>query len=83
MGDANPAEVLPEVYRMVLDRVASLERAGDRRAAYALRSRATRVYSSRWNARALRSLQKITREADQRLDGMAPDRARDLRPELA
>jgi hypothetical protein len=63
MDDQNPAEVLPKLYRDVLDGVGRLERAGERRAAYEIRRRAQRAYSARWDRRALRTLGKLEREA--------------------
>jgi hypothetical protein len=67
MDDRNPAEVLPELYRGVLDAVAKLERAGERTAAYELRRRALKVYSKRWNEAGRRNLEKVLRDADHTL----------------
>jgi hypothetical protein len=44
------AEVLPGLYRAVLDAVADLERRGYRREAATIRLDATRAYSGAWNA---------------------------------
>jgi hypothetical protein len=67
MHDRNPAEVLPELYRSVLDAVAKLERADERAAAYELRRRAVTVYSKRWNEAGRRGLEKILHDADHHL----------------
>jgi hypothetical protein len=67
MDDRNPAEVLPLVYREVLDALARLEAAGERAAAYDLRVSAQRIYATRWDDGGMRALQKIVREADGRL----------------
>lgn len=58
------AEILPGLYRAVLDAVADLE-AGNRRAeAAAIRSEATRVYSRAWTADAARRLRALRTRAD-------------------
>ena len=67
MDDRNPAEVLPKLYRDVLDGVMRLERVGERRAAYDIRLRAQRAYSARWDRRARKTLGKLEREAHTRL----------------
>ena len=67
MDDQNPAEVLPRLYRDVLDGVGRLERAGDRQAAYDIRRKAQRVYSARWDDRTRRTLGKLERRAQARL----------------
>jgi hypothetical protein len=63
MDDQNPAEVLPKLYRDVLDGVGRLERVGERKAAYEIRRRAQRAYFARWDGRALRTLGKLERDA--------------------
>jgi hypothetical protein len=50
------AEVLPGLYRAVLDAVADLELRGLRRDAASIRRDATRAYSGAWNAAAARRL---------------------------
>jgi hypothetical protein len=67
MDDQSPAEVLPGLYRAVLDGVARLERAGDREAAYEIRCKALRTYSTRWDERGRRELQRLDRVAVARL----------------
>ena len=47
--ELSPAEELPGLYRMVLDRVAQLELIGQRHEAGQIRLAATTVYSGAWN----------------------------------
>lgn len=67
MHSQNPAEVLPGLYRAVLEAVSRLERAGERQAAYEIRYRALRTYSTRWDEAGRRTLAKLEREAQARL----------------
>jgi hypothetical protein len=67
MDDQNPAEVLPGLYRAVLDAVARLERVGERHAAYEIRQQALRVYSTRWDEQGRRKLQRLEQDAKLRL----------------
>jgi hypothetical protein len=53
------AEVLPGLYRAVLDAVADLELRGYRLDAAALRRDATRVYSAAWNPAAAHRLRVL------------------------
>jgi hypothetical protein len=63
--DALPvSEVLPGLYRAVLDAVARLEAHGRRREAAAIREEATAVYSKAWNAAADRKLRSLAARAD-------------------
>ena len=57
------AEVLPGLYRAVLDAVADLEVRGHRLDAAAIRRDATRVYSAAWNPAAARRLQILSARA--------------------
>jgi hypothetical protein len=57
------AEVLPGLYRAVLDAVADLELRGHRRDAAAIRADATRAYSGPWNAAAARRLRILAARA--------------------
>jgi hypothetical protein len=67
MDDRTPAEQLPHLYRAVLDTVARLEHLGEREVAYRIRRDALRTYSTRWDERGRRALEKLNREAQQRL----------------
>ena len=63
MDDQTPAEILPSLYREVLETVARLERAGQREVAYEIRRRALLAYSAQWDDQGRRSLEKLNREA--------------------
>ncbi|MGH2475381.1 MAG: hypothetical protein ACRDIL_08940 [Candidatus Limnocylindrales bacterium] len=63
MDLTSPAEELPALYRAILDRVASLEAAGDRAEALRVRSAATKAYSRAWDDRARRQLETLLRRA--------------------
>ncbi len=65
MDDQTPAEVLPTLYREVLDTVARLERAGQRQVAWEIRRKALAAYSTRWDAGGRRALERLNREARQ------------------
>jgi hypothetical protein len=58
------AEDLPALYRAILDRVAHLESAGDRREARRVRQSATAAYSRAWDDRAHRELESLLRRAE-------------------
>jgi hypothetical protein len=68
MDESIPAADMPLIYREVLDAVARLESAGDRVSAYDIRRRAIRTYSARWDSAGRRSLGKLAREAQARVD---------------
>ena len=75
-ADATPtlAEDLPELYRAILDRVAELERVGERFDAGRIRVSATAAYSNAWDAAARRQLTGLLARADRKLS--APTRGR-------
>lgn len=58
------SEVLPGLYRAVLDAVADLEARSRRSEAAAIRSEATRVYSRAWTPDAARRLRALRTRAD-------------------
>ncbi len=59
--EPNAAEDLPALYRAVLDRIAELEAAGDRRVARQVRIDAIGIYSRAWDDRAQRRLKNLLR----------------------
>jgi hypothetical protein len=63
MDDQSPAELLPSLYREVLDAVARLERAGERAVAWDIRQKALQVYSTRWDAYGRRTLERLAVDA--------------------
>lgn len=71
MSDHPVSEILPGLYRNVLDAVADLEARHHRRAAAAIRAEATKVYSRAWDADAARRLRVLVVRAS---------RVRDARP---
>lgn len=68
MNELPVSEVLPGLYRAVLDAVANLESRHRRREAAEIRAEATRVYSRAWNADAARRLRALRARADRYAD---------------
>lgn len=68
------AEVLPGLYRAVLDVVADLESRNRRAEAAAIRSEATRVYSRAWTADAAKRLRALRTRADRYVETPARTR---------
>lgn len=64
MDELPVAEVLPGLYRAVLDAVANLEGRNRRADAAAIRSEATAVYSRAWTPDAARRLRALRTRAD-------------------
>lgn len=64
MDPNSPAEELPALYRAILDRVASIEAAGDRAEALRVRGAATKAYSRAWDDRARRELEALLRRVE-------------------
>lgn len=58
------SEILPGLYRAVLDAVARLEANGRRRDAAVIRAEATATYSRAWNDAAERRLRSLSVRAD-------------------
>jgi hypothetical protein len=67
MDESSPAEALPRLYLAVLDTVTRLEHAGEREYAWKVRQDALRTYSTRWDERGRRSLEKLNGAAHARL----------------
>ena len=63
------AEVLPVLYRSVLDAVGRLEARGLRREAATIRADATEAYSAAWNQAAVRRLTSLRDRADKVIHG--------------
>jgi len=72
VDDQSPAEQLPMLYRSILDGVARLERAGDRRAAGQIRTDATRAYSKAWDEPNRRRLEQLLQRLDRVLAAHPP-----------
>lgn len=68
MDDSPVAEILPGLYRAVLDAVADLEARNRRPEAAAIRFEATRVYSHAWTPDAARRLRALRARADRFVD---------------
>ncbi len=69
------AHALPELYRVVLERVASLEFLGHRDEALLIRREAVRAYSRAWDQRALARMATLRARAEHLIDGAARPRA--------
>jgi hypothetical protein len=76
---ATLAEDLPEIYRAILDRVASLEQVGARVEAGRIRMAATRAYSDAWDESARRHLLALLARATRALAADAHPRGWSLR----
>jgi hypothetical protein len=63
------SEIVPGLYRAVLDAVANLEARGRRREASQIRAEATRIYSRAWTRDAARRLRGLRIKADRVADG--------------
>lgn len=72
--EITPAQQLPVLYRSVLDLVAELEGAGERKVAYELRRRAIQTYSTRWDEGGRKSLHRLIREGETRLAAVGRSR---------
>ena len=62
------AHVLPELYRAVLERIASLEHAGHRSEALLIRRAAGAAYARAWDEAALRRLEQMRDRKSTRLN---------------
>ena len=59
MEEPSVAELLPELYRQVLDHVAALEEHGERAEAGRVRANATQAYSRAWDTATLARLRGL------------------------
>lgn len=71
MSDHAVSEILPGLYRSVLDAVADLESRHHRREAAAIRAEGTKVYSRAWDADAARRLHALVLRAGRVRDARA------------
>lgn len=74
MDESPISEILPGLYRAVLDAVASLEAHDLRRDAAAIRADATLVYSRAWTPDAARRLRTLRLRADRIREARRPRR---------
>lgn len=74
MDESPISEILPGLYRAVLDAVASLEAHDLRAEAAAIRADATRVYSHSWTRDAARRLRTLRARADRIRESRRPRR---------
>jgi len=71
MDEQPVSDILPGLYRAVLDAVADLESRDRRSEAAAIRAEGTKVYSRAWNADAARRLRALVARAE-RVPGARP-----------
>jgi hypothetical protein len=69
VDDRSLAEEIPALYRAILDGVARLEQAGQRREAHRLRSDATGTYSRAWDDANRRRLEAVLRRLERAIEG--------------
>ena len=80
MEPNSAAEVLPELYRAVLDRVAEIAAGGQRSLANDVRAEAIRIYSRAWDERARRQLEALLRRHSAGLEAQPAGRGSRRRP---
>jgi len=68
MEGNSPAHELPEIYRAVLERIASLEQTGHRSEAEHIRREAITAYSRAWDEASRRRLQQLRLRADKAIE---------------
>lgn len=78
MNELSVAEIMPVLYRGVLDSVAALEARNGRREAARIRAEATRVYSRAWDLDAARRLRELCDRASRAATAPAARRSRYL-----
>ncbi len=80
MEPNSAAEVLPALYRAVLDRVAEIASSGQRPLANDVRAEAIRIYSRAWDERAQRELMALLRRHSADLETQPARRGSRRRP---
>ena len=75
----SPATDLPALYRVVLDAVGELERAGERAEAGRVRNAATEAYSTSWNEDGLKRLEQLAARCRDALEETRRSRPRPRR----
>lgn len=75
MDASSVAHALPDLYRSVLERVGSLEQAGERHEAFLIRQAAIAAYSKAWDDRAHQRLSGLRVRAERVLGGTDRPRA--------
>ena len=78
MNELSVAEIMPVLYRGVLDSVAALEARNGRAEAARIRAEATRVYSRAWNLDAARRLRTLCERAGRAAAASSARRSRYL-----
>jgi hypothetical protein len=78
VDDPIPAELVPVLYRRVLDAATRLEMAGDRPTSVRIRRRAVTAYASGWDRSGARALERLEAEALSLLAAQPTTRARIL-----
>ena len=76
MNELSVAEIMPVLYRGVLDSVAELEARNGRREAARIRAEATSLYSRSWNLDAARRLRLLCERASRAARGPVVRRSR-------
>jgi hypothetical protein len=80
MEPNSAAEVLPDLYRAVLDRVAEIAASGRRPLANDVRAEAIRIYSRAWDERARRQLEALLRRHSVAVEAQPARRGSRRRP---
>jgi hypothetical protein len=76
MNELSVAEIMPVLYRGVLDAVAALEARNGRAEAARIRAEATHVYSRAWDLDAARRLRELCERASRAAKAPQPRRSR-------
>lgn len=76
---STPAEDLPGLYRLILERIAALEQSGERTEAGRIRVSATTAYSGAWDEAGRSRLIALIARADRALSGREQPRGWSMR----